>query len=200
MHIRHSTATLDVMSEPVQPPVPPSGHDLPAAPAAPPPAATPLPAAPQYPATAQGYPSAPPYPTAPQAAAPPQAYPTANPAPQAYPLAPSGRPAPVRESNPLARAAFIIAVATFAINLFGSIVRPFVYSGGGVGGYEFMLAFDNGIGILSFFVYVVALILGLIAMRRAGSRLLTGMAIGIAGVGAIGFVFTSIAITLLQFI
>ncbi len=112
-------------------------------------------------------------------------------------MAASAAPAPRRESNPLARAAFIIAVATFAINLFGSIARPFVYSGDG--GYEFMLAFDNGIGILSFFLYVVALILGLIAVRRAGSRLLTGMAIGIAAVGAIGFLFTSIAFTLLRF-
>ncbi|WP_226530934.1 hypothetical protein [Microbacterium paraoxydans] len=170
------------MSEPVQPPVPPSGHDLPVTPAAPP--AAPLPAAPQYPTAAQGYPSTPPYPAV-------------APGPQGYPMAASAAPAPRRESNPLARAAFIIAVATFAINLFGSIARPFVYSGDG--GYEFMLAFDNGIGILSFFLYVVALILGLIAVRRAGSRLLTGMAIGIAAVGAIGFLFTSIAFTLLRF-
>lgn len=165
----------------MQSPVPPSGHDLPATPQYP----TPQYPTPQYPTTPQAYPAS------------PQAYPTAPPSPQAYPMAPSVAPVPARESNPLGRAAFLIAVVTFAINLFGSIARPFVYSG--IGGYEFMVAFDSGIGILSFFVYGVALVLGLIALRRAGSKLLTGMAIGIAGVGAIGFVVNSIAITLLQY-
>ncbi|MFK3677639.1 hypothetical protein ACI2IP_07905 [Microbacterium sp. NPDC090218] len=194
------------MSEPQQPPVPPSGHELPAAH---------LPAAPQYPASPQNfaapqYPAAPPHTAAPQhPAAPqahpaaPQAYPTASPAPQAYAPASPGFPgqvaplAPARDSNPLGRTAFVIALATFAINLFGSLVRPFVYSG--AGGFEFMLAFDNGIGILSFFVYVAALVLGLIAARRPGSKLLAGIAIGIAGTGAIGLALTGVTMGLLRY-
>lgn len=203
MRVTTTGATLEVMSEPQQPPVPPSGHELPAVhlPAAPQYPSAPQPsAAPQYPAASQ-YPSAPqPLPATDPA---PQAYPTVAPGPQAYaPVAP-GFPGqfaplpPIRDSNPLGRTAFVIALATFAINVFGSLLRPFVYSG--VGGFEFMLAFDNGIGILSFFVYVVALVLGLIAVRRPGSKLLAGIAIGIAGTGAVGLAFTGLTIILFQY-
>lgn len=181
------------MSEPSQPPVPPPAAHLPAAP--------------QYPAAQQ-------YPAAPQHAAAPQAYPTAVPAPATYPgVAPDSPPYPPaapgfpghlappahpQTGNPLGVAAFVIAAATLAINLFASLARPFVY--GGAGGFEFMLALDNGIGILSFFAYVVALVLGLIAVRRAESRLITGIAIGVAGAGAIGLAFTGLTIALYQYL
>jgi hypothetical protein len=182
------------MSEPQHPPVPPAAH---------------LPAAPQYPAAPQQYPTAPPqFPAGVGSQIPPTAHPTAYPAPasgpQAYAPAGSVFPAhvapssPARTGNPLGAAAFVIAVATLAANLLTSVARPFVYSGDG--GFEFMLALDNGIGILSFFAYVVALVLGLIAVRRAPSRLLTGIAIGVAGAGAIGLAFTGLTIGLFQYL
>lgn len=189
MRAATTAATLEVMSEPQQPPASPSGHDISAAPPAPP--AAQLPAAPQYPASpphlaapqhpaALPHTAAPRHSAAPQYPATPQAYPTATPGPQSpaqtapgFPgqTAPgfpgqAASPPAARDGNPLGRTAFVIALATFVINLFGSLVRPFVYSGGG--GFEFMLAFDNGIGILSFFAYVAALVLGLIAVRRPG--------------------------------
>lgn len=204
------------MSEPQQPPLPPSAQQPPASPPAPP--AVHLPAVPQYPAAPQylaapQYPPAPqrnsatsqaPAPAAPQPPAGPSAYPT--PAPGAHPYAPAGvllpgQPAPqapTRTGNPLGVAAFVIAAATLAVNLLSSVARPFVY--GGDGGFNFMLAVDNGIGILSFFTYVVAMVLALIAVRRSASRLLTGIAIGVAGTGIIGLVFTALTIGLYQYL
>lgn len=206
-------ATLVDMSDPQQPPVPSSAQPTPQAPAAPH-----LPAEPQYPtgthdlgatlstAAPQARPAAP---GAPQAypTAPPPGYPTAAPAAQAftpsapgYPgpyAAPYAAPAQARGGNPLGRTAFVIAVATFAINLIASLARPLVYSG--TGGYEFMLVIDNGIGFFSFFGYALALVLGLIAARRAASRLLTGIAIGIAGVGVIGVAFTGVIMVALRY-
>jgi hypothetical protein len=181
------------MSEPQQPPHPPSAQQPPASPPAPP--AVHLPAVPQYPAAPQ-YPATPQYPAAPQ-------YPATQhhqPAPQ-YPATQHHQPAPqapTRTGNPLGVAAFVIAAATLAVNLLSSVARPFVY--GGDGGFNFMLAVDNGIGILSFFTYVVAMVLALIAVRRSASRLLTGIAIGVAGTGIIGLVFTALTISLYQYL
>ncbi len=62
-----------------------------------------------------------------------------------------------------------------------------------------MLALDNGIGILSFFTYVVALVLALVAVRRSSARLLAGIAIGVAGAGAIGLAVTGLTIALYQY-
>ncbi|PRA78558.1 hypothetical protein [Microbacterium sp. MYb66] len=134
-------------------------------------------------------PAAQPHPTSPPA--PPAAHLPAAPQYPAVPQHPAG-------SNPLGRTAFVIAVLTLAINLFSSVARPFVYSGGD--GFEIMLAIDNGIGILSFLAYVAALVLGLIAVRRAAPQLLTGIAIGIAGAGAIGLAFSGLTIGLYQYL
>ena len=220
------------MSDPQQPPVPPSGQPAPVSPPV-----THLPATPQYPASAPypagaGYPAAPPYPTNPQypASAPyspspdapagppapqanptaPQAYPTAPgypSAPQAYPVAvPGGAvgsalfapPVPAtRAGNPLGRVAFVIALVTLAVNLFSSLARPYFYTMNT--GYEAILVLDNVIGIISFFVYAIALVLGVIALRRAGSQALAGIAVGIAGAGMLGLAFTLVTMTFYRF-
>ncbi|WP_146113961.1 MULTISPECIES: hypothetical protein [unclassified Microbacterium] len=187
------------MSEPQQPPHPPSAQQPPASPPAPP--AVHLPAVPQYPAAPQ-YPATPQYLAAPQHPATPQYQPAPQhqPAPQ-YSATQQYQPAPqdpTRTGNPLGVAAFVIAAATLAVNLLSSVARPFVY--GGDGGFNFMLAVDNGIGILSFFTYVVAMVLALIAVRRSASRLLTGIAIGVAGTGIIGLVSTALTIGLYQYL
>ena len=210
------------MSDPQQPPVPPSGQPAPVSPPV-----THLPATPQYPASAQhpagdGYPAAPPYPTNPQyaagpqyspapgAPAAPQAYPTAPgypSAPQGYPVAAPGGtvgsalfapPVPAtRAGNPLGRVAFVIALVTLAVNLFSSLARPYFYTMNT--GYEAILVLDNVIGIISFFVYAIALVLGVIALRRAGSQALAGIAVGIAGAGMLGLAFTLVTMTFYRF-
>ncbi|WP_270365801.1 hypothetical protein [Microbacterium algeriense] len=158
------------MSEPVQPP---AAH---------------LPAAPQYPA-------APPYP----GPGHPQAHPAAPPYPgpghpqQAYATTPAAG-----TGNPLGRAAFIIAIVTLAINLFSSLARPYFYTASV--GYDAVIVLDNLIGVASFFVYGLALVLGFIAVRRATAHLLAGIAIGVAGAGMIGLAFTWITVTLYRFL
>ncbi|WP_337001414.1 MULTISPECIES: hypothetical protein [unclassified Microbacterium] len=206
------------MSDPQQPSVPPSGQPSPVSPPAPP--ATHLPATPQYPA-APGFPTAPQaYPTAapggqstptPGTQPAPQAYPTAAPAyptaAQGYPVTTQGTPvgyapfapaAPItRTGNPLGRVAFVIALVTLAVNLLSSLARPFFYTMSV--GYEAIIVLDNVIGIISFFVYGIALVLGVIAVRRAGSQVLAGVAIGIAGAGMLGLAFTLVTLTFYRF-
>lgn len=181
------------MSEPQQPPHPPSAQQPPASPPAPP--AVHLPAVPQYPAAPQ-YPATPQYQATQQYQAAPQYQPVPQySATQHHQVAPQD---PTRTGNPLGVAALVIAAATLAVNLLSSVARPFVY--GGDGGFNFMLAVDNGIGILSFFTYVVAMVLALIAVRRSTSRLLTGIAIGVAGTGIIGLASTALTIGLYQYL
>lgn len=171
------------MSEPQQPPVPPT-HQPPQAPPAPP-AASPLQANPQYPAAGQ-HPFPAQYPAAatqqqhqhPQQQAAPQ-YPTPQyPTPQ-YPMAPQPAGGQAARGNGLGRVAFIVALLTLAVGLLISLLRPFMYyaadfSATGVG-------LLDGLGsVLTLAGAVAALILGLIAIRRPAPHLLAGIAIGIA--------------------
>lgn len=172
-------ATLVVMSEPQRPSGPPAPH---------------LPASPQYPTTSQ-------YPAAPQHSAASQ-YPPApqNPAPQ-YPPAtrpPHGAPQhPADTGNPLGRVAFLIAVIAFAVNLVISLTAPFAYFA--ADGYGWYNALSGLVGVVSLVAYVLAFILGLVAVRRPGPHLLAGIAIGIAGVGAIGMATTWMSSLFYQF-
>lgn len=224
MRIAGTTATLVVMSEPSQPPAHlpadpqyPGTHTFPThASSAPPsdpadPAAPAAPAAPAYPTaypTATTHPAGTPaHPTGyPHGAAyPPGAgYPTAAPA---YPAGAPGQPAswPIASGAPtaptgsmLGRTAFVIAVVMLAVNLISSIVRLFIYTSDF--GYGAAYAIDDAIGVISFFAYAVTLVLGIIAARRPGARLLTGIAIGIAGAGALGMIFSWVGIAFLRFV
>ncbi|WP_435748019.1 hypothetical protein [Microbacterium sp. PMB16] len=181
------------MSEPQQPPVPPSAQPNSAFPPAPP--AAHLPAAPQYPAQPyqapqpQAYPAQPqPYATSqPHQPAQPQAQPQGYPAtPQGYPATPQypGAPKPVGEGNGLGRTAFLIAVITAGLNLVISLFTPFLYMSSG--GFETANVLTSILGVISLLAYAAALVLALIAAKRPGARLLVGVAIGIAGVGAVG--------------
>ncbi|MDF2561085.1 MAG: hypothetical protein K0R99_2531 [Microbacterium sp.] len=223
-----ATATLVVMSEPQQPsahlPAEPqyptaaqhpaasqypaaAQHD--AAPPHPADAPAPMPGTHTFPTHASSAPPATPaastYPTAYPTAAP--AYPTAAPAAQAYPAGAPGRPASwpaaprvpsASAGNGLGRTAFVIAVVTLAVNLLSSIVRLLIYTSDF--GYGSAYAIDDAIGVISFFTYVVALVLGIIAARRPGPRLLAGIAIGIAGAGALGMIFSWVGIAFLRFV
>ncbi|MBT2496349.1 hypothetical protein J7E45_12100 [Microbacterium sp. ISL-59] len=180
------------MSEPQQPPAHlpaapqyPGTHAFPAHASSAPPSA---PATPAQPTADPAYPTA--YPTAaPAHPAGVPGYPTSWPAAAGAPAAPAG--------SALGRTAFVIAVITLAVNLISSIVRLLIYTSDF--GYGSAYAIDDAIGVISFFAYVVALVLGIIAARRPGARLLAGIAIGIAGAGALGMIFSWIGIAFLRF-
>lgn len=150
------------MSEPQQPPVPT------------PPYAAPLSAQPQLPAQPQ-HPAGHPYPAGhripgqPPFGAPPQ------------------HPADARTRNPLARTALIIAVATFAVGLLFSMLTPYLY-----GAFDYSTLGFGLIGTVSGLITLggsaAALTFGIIAARRPGSTLVSGIAIGVAGAQAAGIV------------
>ena len=176
-------ATLVVMSEPQRPSDPPAPH---------------LPASPQYPTTSQN-PAAPQNPS-PQYPAPQYPAPQ-NPAAPQHPPAPLpsyGAPQhPADTGNPLGRVAFLIAVIAFAVNLVISLTAPFAYFA--ADGYGWYNALSGLVGVVSLVAYVLAFILGLVAVRRPGPHLLAGIAIGIAGVGAIGMATTWMSSLFYQF-
>lgn len=185
-------------------PAAPVGHPAapqayPVAPPAYPTAAPGYPTAGQaQPASAPGYPVAPGYPTPQGYPAAPQAYSTAAPA---YPTAAQGYPASAqpgfpgydpapgdaRPRNTLGRTAFLIAVITFGVNLLTTLTRPFLYFSDR--GFETAGFIDGGVAALSVIAYGIALVLGIIAARRAAPHLFAGIAIGIAGVGVLGVLF-----------
>ena len=186
------------MSEPQQPPVPPSAQPNPASPPAPP--AAHLPAAPQYPSQPQGFPPAQPqgYP-----AGQPQSYQPQSYQPQ-YPVQPhaSGQPpygqkpygqqphGPSRPSgtgNSLARTAFIVALVVAADGALQILSQPFVLASFGydAGNWE---VFSFVFAVILFLGSAAALVLGLIAARRPGGHLLAGIAIGVGGIQLIGIV------------
>ena len=196
MRIAGASATLVVMSEPQQPPAHlpadpqyPGTHTFPTHASSAPPSTPAAPAAPTHPTAAPTHPTA--YPTA-AATYPPGAsgQPTSWPAAAAAPAAPAG--------SALGRTAFVIAVITLAVNLISSIVRLLIYTSNF--GYGSAYAIDEAIGVISFFAYLVALVLGIIAARRPGPRLLAGVAIGIAGAGALGMIFSWVGIAFLRFV
>ena len=196
MRIAGATATLVVMSEPQQPPAHlpadpqyPGTHTFPTHASSAPPSTPAAPAAPTHPTAAPAHPTA--YPTA------AAAYPAGAPGqPASWPAAAAAPDAPA--GSALGRTAFVIAVITLAVNLISSIVRLLIYTSNF--GYGSAYAIDEAIGVISFFAYLVALVLGIIAARRPGPRLLAGVAIGIAGAGALGMIFSWVGIAFLRFV
>ena len=164
------------MSEPQQPPLPPhvpGDHGYP-------------PAAPQ-----------PAYPPAhtPQASYPQPGYPQVGQAQPGYPA--YGTPASAAPGNPLGRAAFLIALITFGIGLLGTVAGPLLYFTTGFGAIEII---SGASGLITLLGYGTALVLGIIALRRAAPHLLAGIAIGIAGSGVVGTAVAWIATFLYRFI
>ncbi|GAT71727.1 hypothetical protein [Microbacterium hydrocarbonoxydans] len=143
-------------------------------------------------------PSQPPVP--PYASQPGPAYPPAEPqqppiaqpygsppSAQAYPAAPAPRQAGT--GNGLARAAFLVALITMTVTLLMSLMLPFAYRAVDFDGVLLEL-YSGATGLISVAGSVVALILGITALRRPGSPLLAGIAIGIAGSSILGTVIT----------
>jgi hypothetical protein len=116
--------------------------------------------------------------------------------PASWPAAPGA--ATTAAVSSLGRTAFVIAVVALAVTLISSIVQLLVYTSDF--GYGSAYAIDEAIGVISLFAYVVALVLGIIAARRPGPRLLAGIAIGIAGAGALGMIFSWVGIAFLRFV
>ncbi|KJQ55788.1 hypothetical protein [Microbacterium sp. SA39] len=170
------------MSEPQQPPVPPSAQPNPTSPPAPP--APHLPAAPQYPAAGPQYPAAAPQQQAPQYAAPQRQAP--QPPYGQQPYGQQARPTS-GSTNSLARTAFIIALVVAAVGALQILVQPFVFSSfsydaSSYGVFSFLFA------VIIFLGSAAALVLGLIALRRPGGQALAGIAIGVGGIQLIGVV------------
>lgn len=183
------------MSEPQQPPAQPYGQQQPPQPAG------------------QSYPNEPGRPYPPQAQPgqpyPPQAQPGQPYPPQAQPGQPypahaqPGQPYPQpgqpypragqqagQAANSLGRIAFIISVAALAVGLLLTLVTPFLYAGGD---FELAGSVHGVLGILLFLAHAAALILAIIAVRRPGSKLLAGIAIGISGAAVVSQVFNWIS-------
>lgn len=176
------------MSEPQQPSVPPpygqptpqpqAAPQLPSAQPYPPQQYPPQPYPPHQPAGApQGLPStAAPY--------PPSAQPLGSQQSAAPSYAAAGYPAyapkPAASAQALGRTALIIALVTFGIGLLATFLFPILYS---TVGYSYNLSYSLFNGVASFLTIAgsaAALILGLIAIRRPGSPVLAGIAIGLA--------------------
>lgn len=177
----------DGVGEPTTTPTPPA---LPAEPQYPG-AQAPAPGAPYAPGPAGGhmFPTGAPHTSAtgsphPQAAAPGFA-PGYGPA-GGVPL--YGASTPRTAGDRLGRAAFIVALVTLAIDLFLILARPFVYMADR--NYELIELIEGASGVLTFLGYAAALVLGLIATRRPGSRLLAGIAVGVSGAGLLTIVLS----------
>jgi len=113
-----------------------------------------------------GHPSHSPY--------PPAAQPSTGP----WTPAPSG-------SGSLGRVAFIVALASLAVGLlvtltFPLLIRALSYDASAIG---LIGAVGNGLVLV---IAIVALILGILAVRRPGQQILAGIALGIASAEIVG--------------
>lgn len=86
----------------------------------------------------------------------------------------------------------MIAVATLVIGVVPAFASRFFYSTGF--GFDTGLMIDNVVGVFAFLAYAVALILGVIAVRRPAPHVLAGIAIGIAGTGILGYVSSFVSL------
>lgn len=162
------------MSEPQQPPLPPSDQGSPAFPPAQPQPAQPQPQPPQQ---AQHQPQA-----APQPAYPPTMQPQAG--QQPYPSYARDRAS--GGGNSLGRVAFIVAAITLAVELLSILMWPILYS---TGEMEVAEVLNTALRLLTFAGFAAALVLGIVALRREKANLLAGIAVGIAGAAVLGIVF-----------
>ncbi|UPL10280.1 hypothetical protein [Microbacterium sufflavum] len=196
--------TPPLTAEPRYPAAPPPGYPS-SAPSFPHPAASPA-----APASTTAAPAAPgatanPYATAPSAAPDgtpyPPAYPTAvTPGGPGYPQFPVGTPprTAADRGSSLGRVAFIVAVVVFALDLLLILGRPFLYMGDR--GYSLIGFVEGASSVVGFLGYAVALVLGIVAARRPGSRLFAGIAIGISGAGLLGIVTVWLASMFYRFV
>jgi len=101
---------------------------------------------------------------------------------------PLGQRPAASTGHALGRLAFIIALASLAIGLIITLAYPVIIraiaESSAIGAFG---AIGNGLALI---VAVVALILGLMAVRRPGSQVLAGIAIGIAGAQIAGIVIS----------
>lgn len=196
-------ATLEGMSEPQQPSVPPHGQPTPQQPIGMPDAPQPsgIPAAAPTPQQPAGMPQGQP----PQqggaygqsaAAYTPQPFgqPTYGQAPGAQPGAPSPAqpqngygypgqafaPAAPRAIGSLGRVAFILALIAFGISMLSVLAYPVLFRLVGYSASSLFAVSNGAIGFVGFAVAAAALITGLVAIRRDGPKVLAGIAIGIA--------------------
>ncbi|WP_082508760.1 hypothetical protein [Microbacterium sp. Leaf161] len=99
----------------------------------------------------------------------------------AAPYAPG--PATARRSGGLGRTALVIAVSAVAIGLLWQLVTPFMYASVGFGVVDLL---SNVVNLVVMAGAGVALVLGIIALRRPAPHLLPAIAIGVGGSTVVG--------------
>ncbi|WP_144874994.1 hypothetical protein [Microbacterium sp. 1.5R] len=104
---------------------------------------------------------------------------------QGYPGASASAPSPSSSGGALGRVAFIVAIASLAIGLLIALSTPILIRAASftASSYGLILGVSN-FGVL--IVAAVALVLGVVALRRPGQRILAGIAIGIAASEVLG--------------
>ncbi len=135
-----------------------------------------------------GTPPQPPQHPAPQAPQHPQAQPDAQ-YPQAqYPYGAHPAPARAASGGSLGRIAFIVSLVALGIGLLVTLAFPLivrsVYDTSAIGVFG---AVGNGLVLV---VAAVALVLGLLSMRRQGQQILAGIAIGISASAIVGILMS----------
>ena len=114
----------------------------------------------------------------------------------AYPTAPYGAPAPHPSGGTLGRTALIIAAIGLALSVIISLISPLFYISPG----RFVLADVIGAvqGFLVLVVSGVALVLGVIAIRRQAMPVLGGIAVGVAAAGIVGVLTGALTTLIIQ--
>ncbi|MEN0024125.1 MAG: hypothetical protein AAGC61_12635 [Microbacterium sp.] len=118
--------------------------------------------------------------------------------PGVYPGASTPTGAPASTGGALGRVAFIVALASLAVGVLVAVGTPVLLRAVdfSASAYGAILGVGN---LLVLIVAVVALILGIVAVRRPGQQILAGIAIGIAASEVLGILVawvSSLALTL----
>lgn len=105
-----------------------------------------------------------------------------------YTGAPSAPARPAAAGDQLGRTAFIVALAALGLSLILTLSGPFLWLSdvSSYSAYNVVSGFGN---LLVLAAAATALVLGLLASRRPGSKLLPGIAIGIGGAQTVGIIF-----------
>ncbi|WP_087133077.1 hypothetical protein [Microbacterium esteraromaticum] len=126
---------------------------------------------------------------------PQQLPPYAHPAQPGYPApgytgapAPQGHPGPypsaAQSTGSLGRIALILGILTVALSLVSTVATPFMLRG--MGDMTLLSVFNLVVGLITFVLVVVTLVLGILGIRRRQQAVSAGIAIGIAASGLVG--------------
>lgn len=123
------------------------------------------------------------------------------PQPSPYPHSPQASPPPgppaAAPGSPLGRVAFIVALVVVGANILVTLVQPIVLRATGFTAFG---AWTLGTRLVLLLGAAAALVLGLIALRRPGTKVLPGIAVGVGGAAVAGILFSWASSLLYSFI